>query len=386
MRSTPAFASTPHPVSASAGNTPVLVHFKNVCKAYGSETVVNNVNVEIRKGEFLTLLGPSGSGKTTSLMMLAGFESTSSGSIEMEGRRIDTVPAHKRDIGVVFQNYALFPHMTIAENLAFPLQVRKVPKAEITDRVGAALEMVHLGAMGQRRPAQLSGGQQQRIALARAMIFKPSLIVLDEPLGALDKNLREQMQLELKRLHRELGITMVFVTHDQSEALTMSDRVAVFDRGRIQQIDTPTRLYQTPKTRFVAGFIGENNLIDCTVASCGDGLVQLQAAGGGRLLARSSQALAAGSRVTFALRPEQIELDVSPATAHDARRHVMQGLVRDVIFLGDQSKLVVSFDGIGEVFVRVSTRFGMHEISPGTRYTFSYWIELGHVFPGNEIS
>ncbi|MEO6273254.1 MAG: ABC transporter ATP-binding protein [Rhodoferax sp.] len=386
MRSTPAFASTPHPVSGSAANAPVLVHFKNVCKAYGTETVVNNVNVEIRKGEFLTLLGPSGSGKTTSLMMLAGFESTSSGSIEMEGRRIDTVPAHKRDIGVVFQNYALFPHMTIAENLAFPLQVRKVPKAEIATRVDAALEMVHLGSKGQRRPAQLSGGQQQRIALARAMIFKPSLIVLDEPLGALDKSLREQMQLELKRLHRELGITMVFVTHDQSEALTMSDRVAVFDKGRIQQIDTPTMLYQAPKTRFVAGFIGENNLIECTVASCQDGRVRLQTAGGGNLVARSDQALAVGSRVTFALRPEQIELDVSPSTAQDARRHVMSGLVRDVIFLGDQSKLVVSFEGIGEVFVRVSTRFGMHEISAGTTYTFSYWIELAHVFPSTEIS
>ena len=365
-----------------ASQSPAIVRFVNVFKRYGeSVNVVDNVSLDIKRGEFLTLLGPSGSGKTTLLMMLAGFEAPTGGSIEMNGRRIDTVPAHQRDIGVVFQNYALFPHMTVAQNLAFPLEVRKVPKGEIARRVQESLDKVHLGALGGRKPAQLSGGQQQRIALARAMIFEPQLIVLDEPLGALDKNLREHMQLELKRLHRELGATMVFVTHDQSEALTLSDRVAVFDKGRIQQIDDPTSLYQRPQTSFVASFIGENNLLDCKVVGHSDGSTELRAAGGGLLRAGGPQAFVTGTQVRFALRPEQIELEHSPEPSNDTRRHRLAGTVRDVIFLGDQSKLVVTFEGIGDLLVRVSTRFGRDELQPGAQHTFSYWAELGRLYP-----
>ena len=237
-----------------------FVKFADVQKSYDGETlVVKSLNLDIARGEFLTLLGPSGSGKTTTLLMLAGFEVPTYGGILLDGRSIDRMPPHKRDIGMVFQNYALFPHMTVEENLAFPLQVRKVAKAEIETRVKRALEMVQLGPFGKRRPNQLSGGQQQRVALARALVFDPKLVLMDEPLGALDKQLREQMQLEIKHIHKNVGVTVVYVTHDQSEALTMSDRIAVFNDGAIQQLATPEDLYERPENAFVAQFIGENN-------------------------------------------------------------------------------------------------------------------------------
>ncbi|WP_245311631.1 ABC transporter ATP-binding protein, partial [Bradyrhizobium pachyrhizi] len=219
------------------GSSNAFVKFSEVQKTYDSETlVVKNLNLDIARGEFLTMLGPSGSGKTTTLMMLAGFEVPTQGSILLEGRPIDKMPPHKRDIGMVFQNYALFPHMTVEENLAFPLKVRKLVRTEIEARIKRALDMVRLGAYGKRRPAQLSGGQQQRVALARALVFDPKLVLMDEPLGALDKQLREQMQLEIKRIHDDLCVTVVYVTHDQGEALTMSDRIAVFNDGVIQQL------------------------------------------------------------------------------------------------------------------------------------------------------
>lgn len=238
----------------------VLVSFRGVQKSYDGETlIVKDLNLDIRKGEFLTLLGPSGSGKTTSLMMLAGFETPTAGEILLAGRSINNVPPHKRDIGMVFQNYALFPHMTVAENLAFPLSVRGMSKTDVKERVKRALSMVQLDAFAGRYPAQLSGGQQQRVALARALVFEPQLVLMDEPLGALDKQLREHMQMEIKHLHQRLGVTVVYVTHDQGEALTMSDRVAVFHQGEIQQIEPPRNLYEQPRNTFVANFIGENN-------------------------------------------------------------------------------------------------------------------------------
>jgi putative spermidine/putrescine transport system ATP-binding protein len=219
-----------------------FVAFERVQKSYDGETlVVKDLNLDIGKGEFLTMLGPSGSGKTTCLMMLAGFETATHGEIRLAGRPINSTPPHKRGIGMVFQNYALFPHMTVFENLAFPLEVRKTPKAEIEKKVRRALDMVQMGAFGGRRPVQLSGGQQQRIAVARALVFDPQLVLMDEPLGALDKQLREQMQYEIKHIHENLGVTVVYVTHDQSEALTMSDRIAVFNDGRIQQLSSPRR-------------------------------------------------------------------------------------------------------------------------------------------------
>ena len=245
---------------------PALVRFSGIQKTYdGEHLVVKNLDLDIRKGEFVTLLGPSGSGKTTTLMMLAGFEVPTQGEIYLADRPIKNVPPHKRDIGMVFQNYALFPHLTIAENIAFPLSVRNTNKAEAQERVRAALRMIKMETLAQRRPGQLSGGQQQRVALARALVFNPQLVLMDEPLGALDKRLREQMQLEIKQLHETMGITVVYVTHDQSEALTMSDRIAVFNDGIVQQIDRPDALYEHPVNSFVAHFIGENNVLSGTV-------------------------------------------------------------------------------------------------------------------------
>ncbi|HEX7110174.1 MAG TPA: ABC transporter ATP-binding protein, partial [Aestuariivirga sp.] len=242
-----------------ADNGP-MVSFAKVQKSYDGETlVVKDLNLDIAKGEFLTMLGPSGSGKTTTLMMLAGFEPATHGEIYVKGKPINNTPPHKRGIGMVFQNYALFPHMTVAENLAFPLQVRNIGKAQIEERVKNILKLVELPQMASRRPGQLSGGQQQRIAVARALVFEPDLVLMDEPLGALDKQLREQMQYEIKHIHERLGVTIVYVTHDQAEALTMSNRIAVFNDGVVQQLSSPDELYERPQNSFVAQFIGENN-------------------------------------------------------------------------------------------------------------------------------
>ena len=243
-----------------------FVAFEHVQKSYDGEAlVVKDLNLQIGQGEFLTMLGPSGSGKTTCLMMLAGFETATHGEILLQGRPINNIPPHKRGIGMVFQNYALFPHMSVAENLAFPLEVRGMGKSEREGKIKRALDMVQMGDFGGRRPAQLSGGQQQRIALARALVFEPELVLMDEPLGALDKQLREHMQFEITNLAHQLGITTVYVTHDQTEALTMSDSVAVFDDGRIQQLDPPDVLYEQPQNSFVAQFIGENNTLSGVV-------------------------------------------------------------------------------------------------------------------------
>ena len=233
-----------------------FVTFENVQKTYdGKELVVKNLNLNIYRGEFLTMLGPSGSGKTTCLMMLAGFENSTNGEIKLNGNLINNIPPYKRNIGMVFQDYALFPHMSVAENLAFPLEVRKIEKADRDKKITRALEMVKMEQFKNRMPAQLSGGQQQRVALARSLVFEPELVLMDEPLGALDKQLREQMQYEIKHLHEELEITVVYVTHDQSEALTMSDRVAVFNDGVIQQLASPNELYEKPTNSFVAQFL-----------------------------------------------------------------------------------------------------------------------------------
>jgi len=245
----------------------VLVSFRRVKKTYDGETlVVKQLDLDIYQGEFLTLLGPSGSGKTTCLMMLAGFEFPTGGEIWLDGVLLNTVPPHKRNIGMVFQNYALFPHLTVAQNVEYPLTVRRLGAAERAHKVDAALKMVQMDAFGKRYPAQLSGGQQQRIALARALVFEPKLVLMDEPLGALDKQLREHMQLELKALHEKLGVTFVYVTHDQGEALTMSDRVAVFEQGIVQQLDTVDRLYESPCNQFVANFIGDSNRLRGSVS------------------------------------------------------------------------------------------------------------------------
>ena len=287
-----------------------FVEFERVQKSYDGEIlVVKDLNLTMPKGEFLTMLGPSGSGKTTCLMMLAGFETATHGKILLDGVSINNIPPHKRGIGMVFQNYALFPHMTIAENLSFPLEVRKISKSEREEKVMRALDMVEMGAFGGRRPAQLSGGQQQRVALARALVFEPELVLMDEPLGALDKQLREKMQFEITHLAHQLGITTVYVTHDQTEALTMSDRVAVFDDGRIQQLAPPDELYESPQNSFVAQFIGENNTLDGVIKEIKGERAVVELEDGELIDCKPINVSAAGERTLVSIRPERVEFD-----------------------------------------------------------------------------
>ena len=296
-----------------------FVAFEHVQKSYDGQTlVVKDLNLSIGKGEFLTMLGPSGSGKTTCLMMLAGFETATHGEIRLAGRPINQVPPHKRGIGMVFQNYALFPHMTVGENLSFPLEVRGMSKAERETRVARALDMVQMGKFINRRPAQLSGGQQQRIALARALVFDPELVLMDEPLGALDKQLREHMQFEIKHLHERLGITCVYVTHDQGEALTMSDRVAVFNDGRIQQLAAPADLYERPENSFVAQFIGENNKLPGVIEEISGDKALVRLSTGEVIDATPVNVTSKGQQVLVSIRPERVEFkpEMMPAGAH----------------------------------------------------------------------
>ncbi len=314
---------------------------RNVNKSYdGKHMAADNVSLDIKAGEFVSFLGPSGSGKTTTLMMIAGFQHPTSGEIHLGERAIDKLPPHKRNIGMVFQNYALFPHMTIADNVAFPLRMRGVEKAEKERRSRDALAKVGLQGFEKRVPSELSGGQQQRVALARALVFEPDIILLDEPLGALDKALREHMQVELKRIHRDLSVTMVYVTHDQSEAMTMSDRIAVFNEGRIEQVGTPNEIYFAPKTRFVASFIGDSNIIAAT--SLGDGrfetpvgVVDTKAASGNR-----------NSKAELLLRPEMIRLALGP----EPRRQPMK--IDSTINYGD-NLLVIGKLGTQAIRMRV---------------------------------
>ena len=318
-----------------------LIQFENVSKHYAGKTVVavDSLNLGIEAGEFLTLLGPSGSGKTTSLMMLAGFERPSAGTIRFDGVPIETLPAHRRNMGVVFQSHALFPHLTVAENVAFPLKVRRMSRSETAARVAGALEKVRLAQFAGRMPHQLSGGQQQRAALARALMFDPRLVLLDEPLSALDKKLREEMQLEIRRLHRELGVTMVFVTHDQSEAMVMSDRVAVFNHGRIEQIGPPQHLYDAPSNAFVAGFLGDNNMVEGQAEVAPTGQMEIRLTNGVALRGRQA-GRAGGSSQVLCVRPECLK--VGPQDGQlDTENRIAARLV-DIIKQGDHWRLVAA--------------------------------------------
>jgi putative spermidine/putrescine transport system ATP-binding protein len=336
-------------VSEAVANGAAMAHvrLKDVQKSYdGRHLVVHRLNLDIAKGEFLTLLGPSGSGKTTTLMMLAGFETATHGEIFLKGKPINNVPPNRRGIGMVFQNYALFPHMTVAENLAFPLKVRGMGKGEIERRVARALQMVSLPGYEARRPAQLSGGQQQRIAVARALVFEPDLVLMDEPLGALDKQLREQIQYEIKQLHKNLGVTIVYVTHDQGEALTLSDRIAVFSDGRIQQLSTPAEIYEAPVNLFVAQFIGENNTLSGKVESIADGLCRVALRDGSRVEALAVNVGGSGADTTLLVRPERIEIDPGAGGAPNR----ISGTVQEIVYLGDHLRAFVRTES-GEVFV-----------------------------------
>jgi len=326
-----------------------FIAFEGVRKSYdGKSYVVRGLDLDVAKGEFLTLLGPSGSGKTTTLMMLAGFEIPTHGTITLAGSRIERVPPHRRNIGVVFQNYALFPHMTVGENLAFPLKMRRLPKAEVTERVRHALDMVRMASFESRRPAQMSGGQQQRIALARALVFEPQLVLMDEPLGALDKQLREHMQLEIKHLHDRLGINVVYVTHDQSEALTMSDRVGVFNDGKLQQIATPHDLYEAPANPFVATFIGENNAIAGEVIELSGENCRIRTSDGSVISALTGTGLMVGARTTLVLRPERISL-----TGGAMGPNRFKAQVQELIYHGDHLRLRVRACGNDDVRIKV---------------------------------
>ena len=338
------------------------VTFRKVQKTYdGENLIVRDLNIDVRRGEFLTLLGPSGSGKTTCLMMLAGFETPTGGEIRLAGRVINSVPPHKRNIGMVFQNYALFPHMTVRENLRFPLAIRRLPAAEIDGKVARALDMVRLGGFGDRYPQQMSGGQQQRVALARALVFDPELVLMDEPLGALDKQLREHMQIELKHIHQELGVTIVFVTHDQGEALTLSDRIAVFNHGVIQQIDDPMALYEKPANDFVANFIGENNALDGCVESVHGETCQVRLDNGSRVQASCGAPVKRGDRAVLSVRPECVQLNVQSLGC--ANR--LGGYVREVIYLGDHLRVRVELAGRRELIVKAPAAQHKHRFDLG---------------------
>ena len=286
---------------------------RNIVKSYdGRVNAVDDVSIDIAKGEFLTFLGPSGSGKTTTLMMIAGFEEPTAGAIELEGDDLTRRKPYERNVGVVFQNYALFPHMTVERNVAFPLRMRGFPRARQAARVREILDLVGLGPFAAKYPRELSGGQQQRVALARGLVFNPNVLLLDEPLGALDKSLREQMQVELKRIHREVGITMVYVTHDQTEAMTMSDRIAVFSHGKLEQVAPPLEVYHRPRTRFVGEFIGDSNIFAGTVDASRPGCVVLEALGEIRVDPKTWRGGGNGA-VDVLVRPERVQL-VTPAT------------------------------------------------------------------------
>jgi putative spermidine/putrescine transport system ATP-binding protein len=325
-----------------------LLRLDNVRKTYNSVVAVDSISFDIHQGEFLTLLGPSGSGKTTTLVMLAGFVKPSSGAIYLRNKPLDPLPPYKRDIGMVFQQYALFPHMTVEQNVAFPLQIRKMPRDEIQRKVRSSLGKVGLGQFGSRRPKELSGGQQQRVALARAMVFEPSLLLMDEPLGALDKKLREQLQIEIMRLHRELNITIVYVTHDQSEALVMSDRIALFNSGRIEQLGSPTELYDTPASHFAADFIGDSNFFNGTVIGIDNGIATVEQAGGSRLRARlpAGSRLSAGKPAIMAVRPERIALKALGARPPEP--HEVAAKLTDIVYLGRDRKYMARNDAGAE--------------------------------------
>lgn len=344
-----------------------FVVFDRVQKSYDGEIlVVKDLNLQIAKGEFVTMLGPSGSGKTTCLMMLAGFETATHGDIRLGGVSINNIPPHKRGIGMVFQNYALFPHMTVGENLSFPLEVRGMGKSERETKVKRALDMVQMGDFSGRRPAQLSGGQQQRIALARALVFDAELVLMDEPLGALDKQLREHMQFEIKHIHENLGITVVYVTHDQSEALTMSDRIAVFNDGVIQQLAPPSDLYERPENAFVAQFIGENNTLLGTVTGLNGDIADVTFDNGQTTQALAVSCGGVGNRTTLSIRPERVILnEVGSGVGVDAE-------VLELIYLGDHIRCRMDVHGNKDFVVKVPNAAGHSILREGAKTNISW--------------
>ncbi len=328
-------------------STALPIHIRGLTKRYDQLHALDSVDLEVRSGEFLTLLGPSGSGKTTLLMAIAGFNRPDAGSVCFGEQEMILTPPHRREVGMVFQSYALFPHMSVAENIAFPLKLRRVGAKECADRVADALETVQLSGLGSRRPDQLSGGQRQRVALARAFVFRPRILLMDEPLSALDKKLRERMQIELKHLHEQLGVTTVYVTHDQREALTMSDRIAVINHGRLAQVDAPEAIYNHPANAFVADFIGESTMLplardDSNRLHFDDHLIATDAPGD------------ANGRSTLVIRPERLFV-LGDEVQDSDRTIVFDGVVRDLVFQGETAFAIVSISDRHELSVRFGT-------------------------------
>ena len=365
------------PTQPAAGERPALV-LRALTKHFGSAVAVDGIDLDVRPGEFLTLLGPSGSGKTTTLRMVAGFMAPTSGSIEIDGSDMTRVPPHRRDVGMVFQNYALFPHMTAAENVAFPLRMRRRPGAEIKKRVGEALDLVKLGSFGDRYPRQLSGGQQQRIALARAVVFEPRLLLMDEPLGALDRKLRESLQLEIIRVSRELGATVLYVTHDQEEALVMSDRIAIFSMGRIEQLGSGADLYDRPASLFVADFIGESNILR--------GRYEVDGGAGGwmtrdetrwRVGAASAgrSDVASGAAAALVVRPERMRVLADGATPDGL--NTADATVDEVLYLGPDIKYQLALPWGQRISIREPRELDARELERGERVRIGWKVEDG---------
>lgn len=355
-----------------------------VNKYYGKSAAVQDVDLDIEPGEFVTLLGASGSGKTTTLMMVAGFTDPSSGQIRIDGRSVNGLPASRRNLGVVFQNYSLFPHLTVRQNIAFPLEMRKIGRTERERLVQGALEMVHLPDKGESYPRQLSGGQQQRVALARALVFGPRVLLMDEPLGALDKKLREHMQMEIKRIHNELGATVVYVTHDQEEALTMSDRIAVMQNGRIVQIGRPADLYERPANRWVADFIGQSNFVEVQVLSRADSdaMTAIRLPDGSTAMVRSAPSLAANAVATLVLRPEKLHL--REANTGDAQGNRLAGIVQEIVYLGHATRSLVRLKDDSLIQVQEANRSGAGLHAPGQEVSVHWAHEDGWLLAGDD--
>ena len=366
----PAPASAPDPALSRApmNDSAYKLQIRALRKTYGPVIALAGAHVEMREGEFLTLLGPSGSGKTTMLMLIAGLIQPERGEVWIDGRLSTYMPPHRRDLGMVFQNYALFPHMTVYENIAFPLRMRKRDEATIRGEVARVLDVVQLPGVEGRHPRQLSGGQQQRIALARCMVYRPPIILMDEPLGALDKKLREQLQLEIRRLHRDQGITVLYVTHDQEEALVMSDRICLMDKGEIVQLDTPDGLYFRPESVFAADFLGEPNLLDATVRRERDGVVHLEGPGGVPIEAPARSDLAEGQAVKFMIRPESVRLLEGPERADNT----LSAALQDVILVGQVTKHYALLPGGTEVSATSLTHHRIPRFTPGETVRFGF--------------
>jgi spermidine/putrescine ABC transporter ATP-binding subunit len=345
------------------------VVLSGVEKRFENVGAVRGVSLDIRSGEFLTLLGPSGSGKTTTLMMIAGFEMPTAGDIAIDGRSVVALPPYKRNIGMVFQNYALFPHLTVAENIGFPLKQRGVDRSTRSRLVADTLELVRLPGYQARYPRQLSGGQQQRVALARAIVFRPRLLLMDEPLGALDKQLRESLQLEMRRLHADLGITFIYVTHDQEEALTMSDRVAVMHEGLIAQVGTPEDLYDRPCDRFVASFIGESNFLPVVVQGSDNGMVFAQYAGA-TLWGLARRRPTPGETVTLATRPERMRFADAPrGTGHENR---VPATIVEAVFAGERRRYLCQSEGGGSIVLKEPSSASIRRRAVGERVEIAW--------------